>query len=95
MSDYSNWSELAEIYGADTTMALWDDAGIPYTGKFLATLSHPDGDLETIVLWPDRRLALCDADKLTSTARFELLGWRFVDVNTEPKEILEALNEGE
>lgn len=94
MSDYANWSELAEIFGTGTSMEQWDDRGIPYAGRFLATMTHPDGDLDTIVLWPEQKLALCEADKLSSTARFEMLGWRFLDANAEPEEIKAALNGG-
>lgn len=93
MADYTNWRELAEIYGLGTSMAQWDDAGIPYGGKFLATLIHPDGDLDAIVAWPEKMLALCEADKLSSTARFEVLGWRFLNVNATPDEIQTMLKE--
>lgn len=95
MSDYANWSELAEIYGTGTSMDRWDDQSIPYAGQFLATMTHPNGNLDTIMLWPDRKLALCEADKLSSTARFEEFGWRFMDANAEPEQIQAALCGGE
>ena len=94
-NDYANWSELAATFEMSaTSMSHWDDAGIPYTGQFLATLTHPDGDLDTIVVWSEQKLALCEADNLSSTARFEAHGWRFMDANAEPERIRAALNGG-
>ena len=95
MRDYANWTELSEIYGAGNSMSQWDDAGIPYAGQFLATMTHPDGDLDTIMLWPEHKLALCEADKLSSTARFEARGWRFMDANAEPDALQAALKGGD
>ena len=93
MEDYASWSVLAATFEMSaTSMPHWDEAGIPYVGQFLATLTHPDGDLDTIVLWPEKKLALCEAENLSSTARFEALGWRFMDANAEPERIRAALN---
>lgn len=94
MPDYENWSELAPIYGLGTSMDRWDEQGIPYTGRLLAVLTHPDGDLDTILVWPEQKLAVCEYDKLSSIARFEALGWRFIAANADPEEILDALNGG-
>jgi len=95
MEDYPNWTELADIYGQDSTMAQWDAAGIPYEGKLQAVLTHPDGNLDTTLLWPEQKLALVDAGKLASVARFESLGWRFLAVDTDPAVIRTTLYGGE
>lgn len=94
MKDYANWTELAEIYGSGTTMAQWDAARIPYQGEFLATLKYPAGILETIVLWPEKKLALCENNNLETIAPLEALGWRFLSINEKPEEIVHALNGG-
>ena len=95
MEDYGSWSELAEIYGSGTTMERWDSAHIPYQGKLFATIIYPNGVLETRVLWPEQKVALCENDKLITASPIESLGWHLLPINAAPDDILNALNGGQ
>ena len=76
-------------------MARWDGAGIPYKeGKFLATLILSDGDLDTIAVWPDKQVAVCETVDKDEAARFDSLGWQILNANEDPETILHALHGG-
>ena len=94
LADYSNWTELVEIYDEYQAMSKWDDAGIPYKGIFLGSLKMENAEIEPIVIWQDEKVAVCESADLINLADTDVCGWRFFDVNANPEEILNALKGG-
>lgn len=91
LNDYSNWSELAENYYPDSAMERWDDAGIRYSGEFMATLCYDDLRIDTVVAWPEEKVAVCEDVSSDVQQAFEQCGWILVGLKTKPQKIAKLL----
>ena len=74
LKDYSGWREAADTFGLGDSVAAWENKGIAYSGCLLAVLHSGNEKLETIVVWPDKKLAVCGTVG-SETDTFVKMGW--------------------
>lgn len=93
LNDYRSWQEVSANLGMETNLAIWDNAGIPYTGELCAEIRLENQLYDTFVIWPDKKLIVVSEslpDDIACACQED--GWTIIPLTTDPEQILSIMN---
>lgn len=94
LADYEDWDEVASLLYPDTNMERWQLADIPFRGEVEAQLLLDTVRLDTIVVWQDEKVAVCESIEAELSERFNQAGWKLFSLDADPSDIRTAIQEG-
>lgn len=85
--DYKSWGEVAEAYGLDEQVCLWEQVPVSHDCSLFPTLGTPFEKASPWFVWDEARTMVFESLSEVDVATIEGLGWKVYDMSVDPAQL--------